>query len=278
MVLFLTLLMILQTSPDSSHADSSSTNVESELNIEEGYYKQLYEETKDFNDRVLNTIYWSVGSMLGVILLIIGGNIYLNFRYNSNQLNTIRKERDDQIRELENELKLYQNSSFDEFKKAFRIEFNQSSSDLNESLSNNLNFLKTNLSERIENTNHTINQIKEDQEKYRTEISDKQKSFSKENYKNYYLIQAVLWYIEGTTTNALRYILNAYEYKKESKESTFLDYYLIEKFLDNINFMLKSDFELLESVLNSWQTVADESDLERISRIRERMKKIETLD
>jgi len=55
-------------------------------------YKLLYENQKETNDKILQTVYWSLGGILGVLLLIIGSNIYFNVRFNKKEVELITTE------------------------------------------------------------------------------------------------------------------------------------------------------------------------------------------
>jgi hypothetical protein len=55
-------------------------------------YKLLYENQKEANDKILQTVYWSLGGVLAVLLLIIGSNIFFNIRFNKKEVELITAE------------------------------------------------------------------------------------------------------------------------------------------------------------------------------------------
>jgi hypothetical protein len=55
-------------------------------------YKILYENQNEYLDSMLATVYWSLSSIILIIITIIGSNIFLNFRLNKQQFEELRAE------------------------------------------------------------------------------------------------------------------------------------------------------------------------------------------
>ncbi|WP_410769596.1 hypothetical protein [Fontibacillus sp. BL9] len=56
------------------------------------YYRQLYEDQKDYNDKILNTIYWALGGLATAIITVVGLNVFSSQRSNKAGLEAIKQE------------------------------------------------------------------------------------------------------------------------------------------------------------------------------------------
>jgi len=93
-----------------NHTIFANTPVDSEL-TKEDYYKLLYENTKDSNEMILNTVYWSIGSLFTILLVLVGGNVIVNYRLNEKKVEAIRREVINEI----NNLKIESSKTASEF-------------------------------------------------------------------------------------------------------------------------------------------------------------------
>lgn len=83
-------------------------------------YKLLYENEKIANDKILQTVYWSLGGMLttviGVVAFILGAQIFFNYRINKEEINKLESGIKAQIDSLSNNVNLSMMQNFEEFK------------------------------------------------------------------------------------------------------------------------------------------------------------------
>lgn len=77
--------------------------IETVENISPTAYKLLYENQKESNDKILQTVYWSLGGILAVLLLIIGSNIFFNVRFNKKEVELITTELLSRLEEAKNQ-------------------------------------------------------------------------------------------------------------------------------------------------------------------------------
>lgn len=69
-------------------------------------YKLLYENQKEFNGKILDTIYWALGAIGAAIIALLGGNIFFNYRVNKNEIENISQN-------LSREFEKFKNDSAD---------------------------------------------------------------------------------------------------------------------------------------------------------------------
>ena len=80
-------------------------------------YKQMVENLKDSNEKILETVYWSLGGILGIIIVILGSNIFYNFRINKNEMENIKNALSLSLEETKNKnLEIIQKNAQDQIK------------------------------------------------------------------------------------------------------------------------------------------------------------------
>jgi hypothetical protein len=101
--MLLTLLLPLKTfaaasspSPSPISITNSAYQQQSQLDA----YKMLYENSKTYNDRMLNLIYWFIGAVLTLILFFIGSNIFTNRRIRKDESATLIRNFETQLIEI----------------------------------------------------------------------------------------------------------------------------------------------------------------------------------
>ena len=73
---------IVITSQDTFGINQSENISEIESQEPTKNFEDLYLQQKDFNEKILNTVYWALSSFLFVLLAIIGSNLYYNYHFN----------------------------------------------------------------------------------------------------------------------------------------------------------------------------------------------------
>lgn len=80
------------------------SNIKS-INLNEAQaYKLLYENQKYSNDKILDTIYWSLGGISVAIFALFGANVFYNFRINKTEINNLRQTMHLKTIEFQNKL------------------------------------------------------------------------------------------------------------------------------------------------------------------------------
>jgi len=117
---------------------------------EKNVYKLMYENVKDSNKKILQTVYWSLSSILIVIIAILGSNIYYNYKVNKQEIENLKQEIDTHINEVKNEIYNSISKNFNDYTKDTRTELKNDVEKYSESYIKQLNLLEENLKNRIE--------------------------------------------------------------------------------------------------------------------------------
>lgn len=64
----------------------NSLSFESSIVSEGESYKLLYENIKYSNDKILDTVYWSLSAILVVMIALIGAQVFSNYRFNKKEI------------------------------------------------------------------------------------------------------------------------------------------------------------------------------------------------
>ena len=100
LILLLLLILILMPLTSSSsepkkvnsaqHPNSESFNANT--NLDERYYELLYENEINSNNRIVETMQWSISVISGFILILIGGQIFFSSKISKEEVNLIKSE------------------------------------------------------------------------------------------------------------------------------------------------------------------------------------------
>ncbi|MEW2919965.1 hypothetical protein AB1A65_00755 [Muricauda sp. ANG21] len=178
-------------------------------------YQLLYENSNEINNKILSTIYWSLGGIFTVVLAIIGSTIFFNFRFNKKEIENITT---DAIRQIDIAKNTFSNQ-IEEKLNNFIIETQKSLNIEEQNLTNTYKELLKSYSDNLES------QIKANKEFFSEKIIqienkiefNLQSTVEKTNELNNSLIkrikekeikslnnEAELWKLRGVPSNALR--------------------------------------------------------------------------
>lgn len=159
----LLLLILLQISfaysQDSfKKLDSLTVNEEkmSLIQKNDSLYLKLYENQREVNGRILDTIFWALGGVLAVILAIIGSNIYFNFKFNKKEVDIIKAEAGRDIKEAKNNYLTEINSRFESLSKDLRASVKEEKQSLETNYQERLKTYSDNFKQQIEALNKQI--------------------------------------------------------------------------------------------------------------------------
>ncbi len=71
---------------------------------EEKLYQLLYENSKDYNEKILSTVEWTIGLSFAFLLAIFGSQVFFNWRVNKKDLDNIHKDISEKFSEMKSEL------------------------------------------------------------------------------------------------------------------------------------------------------------------------------
>lgn len=177
-------------------------------------YKLLYENAKEVNNRILDTIYWALGGIATVILTLIGSNIFFNVRFNKKEVENIAESQKLQIEDIKNKLLLENREKLIEFESITKNEIQNEMKKANEIFLNQINTYNKSNTEQIKNYNEDFkNKFKEsdnnfnEYKKYNTEQIEYLKNEINNNQKvaliAEYGLEAEIWDLRGVYDNVL---------------------------------------------------------------------------
>ncbi len=67
-------------------------------------YKLMYENQKDSNSKIIETVYWALGALATVILGIIGTNVFFNFRVNKKDIESITNNMNTTVEQIKGDM------------------------------------------------------------------------------------------------------------------------------------------------------------------------------
>lgn len=183
-------------------------------NIEIDTYKQMIENLKYSNDKILDTIYWALGSIAIVIFALLGTNLFFNFRINKEEIENIKKSFNLELEGVKNKYDKLIKSEIDDFAEESNNRIKGDFKYLSDNLQNQINIMSDNFGSQIstnkdkleDKTKQLIEQISKMKEELESEIKDVQTSIinTKENIDIELLgINAKIWELEGVNINAL---------------------------------------------------------------------------
>jgi hypothetical protein len=207
------------------------------------YYRLIYDESKKSNQTYVSLIQWVIVISFTFLLAIIGSQIFFNYRINKKEVEYIKKDLEERLTKLKEELLESIEQKFSILKKDMDKQFDKSETQLTDKLFKLFEGFEKMADARIELAKNTTNQ--------------KIKVLEKEVEKN----AGDLWKLKGVESNALSSFLRSAFIQIELKhEVKYLLDDIIEV-LNNLEEITSSDYkklnELLEIINISYKTKAD---------------------
>gem|GEM_PF-5583141 len=107
---------VKQVENDIYKMQSQRTSYIQSTSITEGdAYKLMYENLKDTNSRIIDTIYWALSAIGATIFAIIGANVFFNMNINKKEINSIKDNLTANIEEIKSDMNNYIQSRIDEY-------------------------------------------------------------------------------------------------------------------------------------------------------------------
>lgn len=132
-------------------------------------------DLKEQKSEVINVLKWSIGSIIIIIIALIGSNVYFNFRLSSKEIENIKKGIELDIKNIRIEIEKSISEKLNELNENFQKN--------NDKLKNDFSILEKEINTNIKNDNSKLsdkfqNQLDEFNNNYRQQISTIEKSFS----------------------------------------------------------------------------------------------------
>lgn len=140
-------------------------------------YKLMYENLKDSNSKIIETVYWALGAIFATIIAIVGANVFYNFSINKKEIENITKSlsitmeevKGDMYKIIQKKIDDYINRSSGKLDNNFLIA-EQKQDTQNKSFLNNINIKINSIDTRLEN--YIDESYSEQSEKFK-EINEK---------------------------------------------------------------------------------------------------------
>ncbi|MFD1873889.1 hypothetical protein [Hymenobacter bucti] len=110
LLLLLSRLALAQSTPNASIANSISAKSTQAVSVtapvmsEKDYYKMMYEQALASSTAANTLTQWTLASVAGIIVLVIGGQIFFNYRLGERETDAIRSDMQAQIAEVQTAL------------------------------------------------------------------------------------------------------------------------------------------------------------------------------
>jgi len=200
------------------------------------YYKLLSEQSKNNNDTYISLIQWTLGVSFGFLLAIIGSQIFFNYRINKKEVEYIKKDVDEKIADLKNELNEDIDSKFNELKKELKIDISANISNMKDEITSKFKSEKEYSALKLEVMENSLQQ----------EIKILKKDIEN-NAGN-------LWKLRGVESNALSSFIRAVKLQIElGREPKYLLDDII-KTLNGLEEIHKVDHGNLETLVEQIKT------------------------
>ena len=205
-----------------------SNNSLSELD----YYKLLYNQTQSNNEQYISLIQWTLGISFVFLLAIIGSQIFFNYRINKKEIDYIKKDIDEKISELKNDLSESLDEKFNILKSELKVDLTKSESEITKNIETKFSSFKE------------VSKIK--MEVIEKSLLQNIKALEKEIEKN----AGDLWKLKGVESNALSSFLRSAAIQIDLKRE-------VKYLLDDIIDVLKKLEEIHSSDYNSLDTLIE---------------------
>lgn len=189
-------------------------------------YKLLYNDSRDANSRIINTLQWSIGLGAAFLLALVGSQIFFNYRLNKEEIALIKSDNERLISELIDKLRSEVASKFTTFEASNEGRRNE----LSKMMQHHFELSK----EKIESIER---QLKEDIIRIKIDL-DKESGH--------------VWKLRGVEANALRRFVKAALLQIETKTGNVK--YTLEEIIKLLNEMKDIETDLvkgLEKVMTS---------------------------
>ncbi len=223
------------------------------------FYKLLFENSVKSNDRIIVTMQWTIGIVVMFILLLLGSQVFFNYRISKEEVNTIRSELEKRLSDLSSELQNNLNKTSSDYEKSAQLLLQNMEANMKDTINSQF--------EEKEKLFGAINELnKKDNELLKNELEAEIRNLSITLKKT----EGHVWRLRGVDANALTRFIDTV--KLEIERGYVLQYSLeeIERTLITLDKIYVVDHEELSVLLPK----IDEEHKEIIDRIESLYKKL----
>ncbi|MFA5060158.1 MAG: hypothetical protein WC676_05975 [Candidatus Omnitrophota bacterium] len=219
-----------------------ANNVQSSIHAmtESKAYELLYNNSKESNDRLMSTTQWACGFVAGFILLVLGTQIFFNYRIGKQEIDNIKNELEKRLTADKSNLLENINKANKENERIVQQLSEKAKSDLKE-------IIDSRFTEKIKLLETEKEIYKKDIELIESRISTKISNLAIDLEG----VQGHVWNLRGVKSNAItRFIDKAL---LQIKEKIDVKYTLkeIHETLENLSEIHESDFHSLEDLMKN---------------------------
>lgn len=144
-ILILTILISVNAFGNSAISKVDTVKVTYNLPPENNNLRDLYDNQKETNDKLLSLLTTSLTLIVGIIIAVIGTSIFYNYRFNKKEYELLTKENKNTLNEMHNELIASTNSKLEKTIENFTSEIDKRFEQINNTYKTNIETIKESL-------------------------------------------------------------------------------------------------------------------------------------
>lgn len=230
-------------------------------NTEIETYKQMVNNLEYSNEKILNTIYYALSGIAFAFFAIIGANVFLNFRFNKEEIENIKQNNNLKIEEIKNKYLQMIQSELKNFEEISNAKIKENFDSLLNDIKSQIKIYSDNFSNQIK-TNKDVadNQYAEIQEMFepiRKELKSKTSDIDKiilikEKKTQIELagLEAEIWSLKEVPSNALTGFIEKANLEIELDMSLELSLQRIIEALKKMRYIATWDFSRITGLLD----------------------------
>lgn len=201
-------------------------------------YKLLYENSSNSNDRIISTIQWSIGIISTFVIVLLGSQIFFNYRVSKEEIRAIRSELEESFSDL-------RANTMDTLSKERKEIINK----IDDKLTMKEQAYKESISSHYDEQNRYIDTKLESFDKDLIRLKDTLKLDISYLSIDLNRLEGDVWKLRGVHANALKNFISAAELEIENGRSVKYSLNHIIETLQNVERISKDDLTALEEMI-----------------------------
>lgn len=228
-----------------------STQEQSQNNSQRDF-EDLYKLSKEYNDKILSTVYWALGGIFTFLIGLVGVNIFFRYRFNKKEIENLVQKHSSDIQKIKNDHMNMIKEKFEKFSEETKRELEELNRQNLSDYKENLKVYKQSTDQRIKSLNKSVD---DNRDVYTSKLDNLRENFEAKVDKISLDINqhsARIWEAQGMPQIALRnYIDLAVEaFEKDDSTRLFLTLYDIQDTLEKVEYIYAKSKTKLEELLN----------------------------
>lgn len=201
-------------------------------------YKLLYENSSSSNDRIISTIQWSIGIISTFVIILLGSQIFFNYRVSKEEIRAIRSDLEERFSDLRADALDASSKERSEIIKKIDDKLTSMEQDYKESISSHYTEQSKYIDIKLESFDKDLIRLKDE---LKSNIS-------------YILIdlnrlEGDVWKLRGVNANALKNFISTAELEINNGMSVKYSLQYIIEALQNIKKISKDDHAALDELI-----------------------------